>query len=139
MLWHMIRGRGGLFSVPPPSVQRLWNGTKFMQVMEQPHVAISQQRRAFFVPVLRGLSTLGAVIGLCVFWVAEPEKRPPCPPLKLSPSLLYSSSFWGTAVQDNRTLSNLTSMALAGQATTHNSHALHLSLSKMTAISGLWT
>ncbi len=50
-----------------------------MQIMEQPHVAISHKRRVFFVPVLRTLSSLGAVTGLGVFWVAV-LKRDPCTP-----------------------------------------------------------
>jgi hypothetical protein len=86
-------GHGGLFSVSPPSAQRWWNGTKFMQVMEQPHGAISPQRRAFFVPVLRGLSTLGAVIGLGVFWVAE-LKRDPRAPFKTVAETFYRGYSW---------------------------------------------
>jgi hypothetical protein len=73
------------------------NGTKFMQVMEQPHGAISPQRRAFFVPVLRGLSTLGTAIGLGVFWVAE-LKGDPRAPFKTVAETFYSSYFWDKAL-----------------------------------------
>ncbi len=72
-----------------------------MQIMEQPHVAISQKRRAFFVlarrycggPVLRTLSSLGAVTGLGVFWVAA-LKRDPRAPLYISPQALFYVSFF---------------------------------------------
>jgi len=37
------------------------------------------QRREFLVPVRRTLSSLGAVIGSGVFWVAELEKDPHAP------------------------------------------------------------
>ena len=30
-------GHGGLFSVSPPSVQRLWNGTIFLHILKQLH------------------------------------------------------------------------------------------------------
>ena len=52
--------------------------------MEQPHVAIWQKRRAFFVPVLRTLSSLGAVTGLGVFWVAALKRDPRAPLMDLS-------------------------------------------------------
>ncbi len=37
------------------------------------------QRRAFFVPVRRTLSSLGAVTGLGVFWVVELKRDPHAP------------------------------------------------------------
>jgi hypothetical protein len=61
--------------------------------MEQPHAVISQQRRSFFVPVLRTLSSLGAVTGLGVFWVPA-LKRDPHAPLNLHWELSNQSYFW---------------------------------------------
>ena len=42
------------------------------------------QRRAFFVPVLRTLSSLEAVTGLGVFWVAALKRDPRAPLMDLS-------------------------------------------------------
>ncbi len=63
--------------------------------MEQPHVAISPKRREFFVPVLRTLSSLGAVTGLGLFWVAA-LKRDPRAPLSHVKLFVYDneSYFW---------------------------------------------
>jgi hypothetical protein len=53
--------------------------TRFMHVLKQPHRTTSPQRRAFFVPVHRALSALGAVTGSGVFWVAEMKRDPLAP------------------------------------------------------------
>jgi hypothetical protein len=50
-----------------------------MHVLKQPHRTTSPQRRAFFVPVHRALSALGAVTGSGVFWVAEMKRDPHAP------------------------------------------------------------
>jgi hypothetical protein len=84
----IIEGQGGLFLVSSPSVQRWWNGTKFMQVMEQPHKTKSPQRRAFFVPVRGALSALGAITGLVVFWVTELKRDPLAPHVSVVETLL---------------------------------------------------
>jgi hypothetical protein len=85
---RVTEGHEDLFLVSSPSVQRWWNGTKFMQVMEQPHRTKSPQRRAFFVPVRGALSALGAVTVLAVFWVTELKRDPRAPHVSVVETLL---------------------------------------------------
>jgi hypothetical protein len=82
-------GQEGFFSVSPPSVQRWWNGTRFMHVLKQRHRTTSPQRWAFFVPVHRALSALGAVTGSGVFWVVEMKRDPHAPFESAGGALLF--------------------------------------------------
>ena len=67
--------------------------------MEQPHVAIWQKRRAFFVPVLRTLSSLGAVTGLGVFWVAALKREPHAPIIDPFLDTLFMLFYWDTILE----------------------------------------
>ncbi len=54
---------------------------------------MSPQRRGFFVPVHRTLSSLGAVTGLGVIWVVELKRDLHAPFESVQQVLFYSSYF----------------------------------------------
>ena len=75
----MTRGAwGSLFrfaTIYPEVVERHHNFAYY----EAAPRTMSPQRETFFVPVRRTLSSLGAVTGLGVFWVAELKRDPHAP------------------------------------------------------------